>query len=75
MSPSLPRSYPLVIDHAKGTEVWDVDGNRYLDFMTGIAVCSTGHCHPEVVKAIQEQAEKFLHICLADRQGLLRHYR
>lgn len=66
LSPSLPRSYPLVIDHAKGTEVWDVDGNRYLDFMTGIAVASTGHCHPEVVQAIKDQAEKFLHICLAD---------
>lgn len=66
LSPSLPRSYPLVIDHAKGTEVWDVDGNRYLDFMTGIAVASTGHCHPDVVQAIKDQAEKFLHICLAD---------
>ncbi len=66
MSPSLPRSYPLVIDHAKGAEVWDVDGNRYLDFMTGIAVASTGHSHPEVVQAIKDQAEKFLHICLAD---------
>lgn len=66
MSPSLPRSYPLVIDHASGAEVWDVDGNRYLDFMTGIAVASTGHSHPEVVAAIKEQAEKFLHICLAD---------
>ncbi len=66
LSPSLPRSYPLVIDHARGAEVWDVDGNRYLDFMTGIAVASTGHSHPEVVQAIKDQAEKFLHICLAD---------
>jgi 4-aminobutyrate aminotransferase len=66
MSPSLPRSYPLVIDHARGSEVWDVDGRRYLDFMTGIAVASTGHAHPEVVRAVQEQAEKFLHICLSD---------
>jgi 4-aminobutyrate aminotransferase len=66
MSPSLPRSYPLVIDHALGAEVWDIDGNRYIDFMTGIAVTSTGHCHPEVVSAIKEQADKFLHICLAD---------
>jgi 4-aminobutyrate aminotransferase len=46
MSPSLPRSYPLVIDHASGSEVWDIDGNRFLDFMTGIAVASTGHAHP-----------------------------
>jgi 4-aminobutyrate aminotransferase len=66
MSPSLPRSYPLVIDHAKGAEVWDVDGKRYIDFMTGIAVTSTGHAHPEVVAAIKDQAEKFLHICAAD---------
>ena len=66
MSPSLPRSYPLVVDHAKGADVWDADGNRYLDFMTGIAVASTGHSHPEVVQAIKDQAEKFLHICLAD---------
>ncbi len=66
LSPSLPRSYPLVIDHGRGAEVWDVVGNRYIDFMTGIAVTSTGHSHPEVVRAIKEQAEKFLHICLAD---------
>ena len=62
ISPSYPRGIPLVIDHAKGTEVWDVDGNRFLDFAAGIAVNSTGHAHPKVVKAIQEQAEKFLHI-------------
>ena len=42
LSPSLPRSYALVIDHALGAEVWDVDGNRYIDFMTGIAVTSLG---------------------------------
>ena len=62
ISPSYPRDYPFVMDHGKGTEVWDVDGNRYLDFAAGIAVCSTGHSHPDVVKAIQEQAEKFIHI-------------
>jgi 4-aminobutyrate aminotransferase len=62
ISPSYPRGYPFAMDHGKGTEVWDVDGNRFLDFMAGIAVVSTGHSHPEVVKAIQEQAEKFLHI-------------
>jgi 4-aminobutyrate aminotransferase len=50
------------MDHGKGTEVWDVDGNRFLDFMAGIAVASTGHSHPKVVKAIQQQAEKFIHI-------------
>lgn len=62
ISPSYPRGYPFVMDHGKGTEVWDVDGNRFLDFMAGIAVVSTGHSHPEVVKAIQEQVEKFIHI-------------
>ena len=62
ISPSYPRSYPFVMDHGKGSEVWDVDGNRFLDFMGGIAVVSTGHSHPKVVKAIQEQAEKFIHI-------------
>lgn len=62
ISPSYPRGYPFVMDHGKGTEVWDVDGNRFLDFMGGIAVVSTGYSHPQVVKAVQEQAEKFLHI-------------
>lgn len=62
ISSSYPRSYPFVMDHGKGCEVWDVDGNRFLDFMAGIAVLSTGHAHPKVVKAIQEQAEKFIHI-------------
>jgi len=62
MSPSYPRGYPFVMDHGKGSEVWDVDGNRVLDLMAGIAVTSTGHSHPKVVKAIQEQAEKFIHI-------------
>jgi 4-aminobutyrate aminotransferase len=62
ISPSYPRGYPFVMDHGKGTEVWDVDGNRFLDFAAGIAVNSTGHAHPEVVKAVQDQAEKFLHI-------------
>jgi len=62
ISPSYPRGYPFAMDHGKGTEVWDVDGNRFLDFMAGIAVVSTGHSHPDVVKAIQEQAEKFIHI-------------
>ena len=62
ISPSYPRSYPFVMDHGKGSEVWDVDGNRFLDFMAGIAVTSTGHAHPKVIKAIQEQAEQFIHI-------------
>jgi 4-aminobutyrate aminotransferase len=62
ISPSYPRGYPFVMDHGSGTEVWDVDGNRFLDFMGGIAVVSTGHTHPKVVQAIQQQAEKFIHI-------------
>ena len=62
ISPSYPRGYPFVMDHGRGTEVWDVDGNRFLDFAAGIAVVATGHSHPQVVKAIQDQAEKFIHI-------------
>ncbi|GAB1469139.1 acetyl ornithine aminotransferase family protein [Chloroflexota bacterium] len=62
ISPSYPRGYPFAMDHGKGTEVWDVDGNRFLDFMGGIAVVATGYSHPQVVKAIQDQAEKFIHI-------------
>src|SRR5690606_13828708 len=62
ISPSYPRDYPFVMSHGRGTEVWDVDGNRFLDFMAGIAVCATGHAHPAVVKAVQGAAEKFLHI-------------
>src|SRR5512144_2626755 len=62
LSPSYPRSYPLLAKRGRGVILEDVDGNRYLDFAAGIAVCSTGHCHPGVVKAIQEQAERFIHI-------------
>ncbi len=62
VSPSYPRGYPFVMDHGSGTEVWDVDGNRFLDFAAGIAVVATGHSHPQVVQAIQDQAEKFIHI-------------
>jgi 4-aminobutyrate aminotransferase len=62
VSPSYPRDYPFVMDHGKGAEVWDIDGNRFIDFAAGIAVCSTGHSHPQVVQAIQQAAERFLHI-------------
>lgn len=62
ISVSYPRGYPFVMDHGRGTEAWDVDGNRFLDFAAGIAVVATGHSHPQVVKAIQDQAEKFIHI-------------
>ncbi len=60
------KEYPLVIARGAGAMVEDVDGNRYLDMMAGIAVSSTGYNHPVVVKAIQEQAGKFLHICGSD---------
>lgn len=62
ISASYARAYPFVMERGKGTQVWDVDGNRFLDFAAGIAVTATGHSHPQVVKAIQEQAEKFIHI-------------
>jgi 4-aminobutyrate aminotransferase len=62
VSPSYPRDYPFVMSHGRGAEVWDVDGNRFLDFAAGIAVCSTGHSHPAVVAAIQDAAARFLHI-------------
>ena len=61
-TPSLPRDYPFVIEKGRGAEVWDVDGNRFLDFAAGIAVCSTGHAHPAVVQAIKDAADDFLHI-------------
>ena len=60
------KEYPLVVARAQGAMVEDVDGNRYLDFMAGIAVASTGHSHPKVVAAIQDAAAKFLHICGGD---------
>jgi 4-aminobutyrate aminotransferase len=62
VSPSYVRDYPFVMDHGRGAEVWDVDGNRFIDFASGIAVCSTGHSHPDVVAAIKSAAERFLHI-------------
>src|SRR5678815_3977724 len=62
VSPSYPRDYPFVMSHGRGVEVWDVDGNLFLDFPAGIAVCSTGHSHPHVVQAIKDAADRFLHI-------------
>jgi 4-aminobutyrate aminotransferase len=62
VSPSYPRDYPFAMSHGRGAEAWDVDGNRFLDFAAGIAVCSTGHSHPKVVDAITEAAKGFLHI-------------
>ena len=60
--PSLVRDNPFVMSHGRGAEIWDVDGNRFLDFTSGIAVCNTGHAHPKVVQAIREASEDFLHI-------------
>jgi 4-aminobutyrate aminotransferase len=65
-APAYGRVYPLVVKQGRGMAIEDVDGNRFLDFMAGIAVASTGHSHPAVVKAIEEQARKFLHICGSD---------
>jgi 4-aminobutyrate aminotransferase len=65
-SPSYIKEYPLVVERGLGAMVQDVDGNRFLDFMTGIAVASTGHAHPNVVAAIKDAADKFLHICATD---------
>src|SRR5258708_20652087 len=66
MSPSYTRIYPLVCARGSGAVIEDVDGNLFLDFTAGIAVTSTGHCHPHVVAAIQDQASKLLHMSGTD---------
>ncbi len=66
MSPSFTRDYPLVAKNGRGAMVEDVDGNVFLDFAAGIAVCSTGHCHPKVVDAIQKQAAELIHMSGTD---------
>lgn len=66
MSPSYTRGYPLVVKRGYGCRIEDVDGNEFLDFTAGIAVNSTGHCHPEVVKAIQDQAAQLIHMSGTD---------
>jgi 4-aminobutyrate aminotransferase len=66
ISPSYTRSYPLVAKRGRGIRVEDVDGNEFIDFAAGIAVVSTGHCHPEVVAAIQKQAAELIHISGTD---------
>jgi 4-aminobutyrate aminotransferase len=66
MSPSFTRDYPLVAKTGHGAMVEDVDGNLFLDFAAGIAVCSTGHCHPKVVEAIQKQAGELIHMSGTD---------
>lgn len=66
LSPSYTREYPLVVKRAEGSEVWDVDGRRYIDFMAGVAVLNVGHRHPAVVEAVRAQVDQFWHICLSD---------
>ncbi len=67
VTPSYPRpSFKLVAERAEGMWVTDVDGNIFLDCNAGVAVCSTGHCHPEVVRAIQDQAAQLIHMCGTD---------
>jgi 4-aminobutyrate aminotransferase len=66
MSPSYTRAYPLVVKRGYGCYIEDVDGNKFLDFTAGIAVNSTGHCHPEVVSAIQKQAAELIHMSGTD---------
>ncbi|RKX71667.1 acetyl ornithine aminotransferase family protein [candidate division WOR-3 bacterium] len=66
ISPSCARPYPAVIERGRGCYVWDVDGNRFLDFVAGIAVVATGHCHPEIVKVIREQSKRLIHISGTD---------
>src|SRR5207237_2033664 len=65
-SPSYPRVYPLVCARGSGAVIEDVDGNLFLDFTAGIAVTATGHCHPKVVAAIQDQAAKLIHMSGTD---------
>lgn len=66
LSPSYTRSYPFVMHHGRAAHVWDVDGNRFIDFNAGIASVTTGHAHPDVVQAIQDQAERFIHMSGTD---------
>src|ERR1700680_2013959 len=66
LSPSYTRGYPLVASRGEGAIVEDVDGNRFLDFNAGIAVAATGHCHPRVVQAINDQAARLIHMSGTD---------
>jgi 4-aminobutyrate aminotransferase len=66
VSPSYTRGYPLVVKNGRGAMIEDVDGNIFLDFAAGIAVVATGHCHPDVVAAIQKQAAELIHISGTD---------
>src|SRR4051794_19737784 len=63
------RYSPITVDHGEGIYIWDLGGQRYMDFTSGIAVTNTGHSHPEVVRAIQDQAAKIIHA----QQNILVH--
>ncbi len=66
ISPSYTRSYPFVMDHGLGSEVWDVDGRRFIDFTAGVAVLAAGHCHPAIVEAITKQVQRYVHMAGTD---------
>ncbi len=67
VTPSYPRpDYKLVVNHASGVWITDPDGNSFLDCNAGVAVCSTGHCHPEIVAAVQKQVSELIHLCGTD---------
>ncbi|MDX1623671.1 MAG: acetyl ornithine aminotransferase family protein [Gemmatimonadota bacterium] len=66
ISPSYTRAYGSVIERGSGTTVWDVDGNAFIDLSAGIAVCASGHCHPDVVAAVREQAGRLIHMSGTD---------
>ena len=59
----LANTHPIFVDRAEGTRVWDVDGKEYLDFTSGIGVLNTGHRHPRIVSAVQEQLGRLMHTC------------
>ena len=66
ITPAYTRGYPLVIERGEGSYVFDPDGNKFLDFTAGVAVNALGHAHPEIVRVVQEQAEKFIHMAGTD---------
>jgi 4-aminobutyrate aminotransferase len=66
ISPSYTWAYPLVAERGRGMMIEDIDGNQYLDFVAGVGVCSTGHCHPEIVKVIKAQSERLIHMIGTD---------
>lgn len=70
LTPTYHRCFPIVTERAKGSYLYDVEGNEYLDFTMGIAVNNVGHCHPNVVKAVQEQVSKLIHCSAVTRHTM-----